>query len=858
MAREFLVPESMGVMNSYTIVQFLTLIVYLVLIVLVLRQKRAKLKNVFIIYLLASMMWSLSSFMNHADFSLSQWLFWSKVTPFAALWSVIAYTHFICTFLNTNARRVANLGYGLLFFVVVLISLGYIPRSVQNLGVTNVYNDYGPWLYLLTLGGACFIGTAIFYLIISYRKSRSPEHRNRIVYLLVGVSFLIVFGILFEILPQQKYALDHIGHLGNAVVITYAILRYKLFDIKLVVRKGLVYSGISAFITAAYLFVILILYRVLESWAGGAGLIPIFALSLLMAWFFNPIRIFIEKGVDRLFYGKRYDYRETVLSLIRRMTGVLDLKELANAMLKPIIGAVRVNQVSLLLPQENEFVTAYAEGQVEEEPVVPIKIRNDSPIVNWLIRENKALLKETIDLNIEFKSLWEVERQVLDATGIDCFCPIINKDKLIGILALTKKQEHGFYSKDDIDLLMMTTTEAAIAIENAQLYSQASERASIDELTGLYNHRCFHERLDGEIARCSRFGDIFSILMLDLDFFKTYNDVHGHLAGDEILRQLGQQIKRLTRSIDIGFRYGGDEFAMILPRTPLDSAQKVAERVRRGMEDQMNSQGIELTCSIGVGSWPTDGVMREDIIRATDAALYYAKQEGRNRICLANEVVVDKVLGKEVSTERNNNILSTIYALAATVDAKDHYTYGHSKKVTRYAVEMSEALGYSQEKIDTIHAAALLHDIGKIGISDMVLQKTGPLTDDDWKPIRAHPEMGVAILKRVDSLKNCLAAVLYHHERYDGNGYPAGLKGGNIPLDARILAVADAYDAMTSERPYRHDKFSNERALEELQRCAGAQFDPNIVEIFIKIRKRTSSYEASTRPLLVSGRKLDR
>jgi diguanylate cyclase (GGDEF)-like protein/putative nucleotidyltransferase with HDIG domain len=845
-------------MNSYAVIQFLTLIVYFILIAMVLRQKRTKLINIFVIYLLASMTWSLSSFLNHADFALSQRLLWSKVTPFAALWSIIAYAHFICTFLSTNSRRVAFLGYGLLSIVVVLISLGYIPRSVQNLGVTNVYNDYGPWLYLLTLGGACFIGTALFSLIKSYRKSRSPEHRNRILYLLIGVSFLIIFGVLFEILPQQKYALDHIGHLGNAVLITYAILRYKLFDIKLVVRKGLVYSGISAFITAAYLFVILILYRISENWAGGVGLIPIFALSLLMAWFFNPIRLFIEKGVDRLFYGKRYDYRETVLSLIRRMTDVLDLKELANAMLKPIIGAVRANQGSLLLPQENEFVTAYAEGQVDGEPVIPIKIRNDSPIVTWLIRENKALLKETIDLNIEFKSLWEVERQALESSGVDCFCPIINKNKLIGILALTKKQGRGFYSKDDIDLLMMTTTEAAIAIENAQLYAQARERASIDELTGLYNHRSFHERLDGEIARCSRFGDIFSILMLDLDFFKTYNDIHGHLAGDEILRQLGQQIKRLTRNIDVGFRYGGDEFAMILPRTPLDSAQKVAGRVRKGMEDQMNSQGIELTCSIGVGSWPTDGVMREDLIRVTDAALYYAKQKGRNRICLANEVVADKVLGKRASSENSSIILSTIYALAATVDAKDHYTYGHSKKVTGYAVEVAEALGYTQERVDSIRAAALLHDIGKIGISDMVLQKTGPLTDDDWKPIRAHPETGVVILKRVDSLKDCLAAVLYHHERYDGNGYPAGLKGESIPLDARILAVADAYDAMTSERPYRHDKFSNEQALEELQRCAGTQFDPDIVKVFIKLRKQTSPFEASTKPLLVSGQKLDR
>ena len=149
-------------------------------------------------------------------------------------------------------------------------------------------------------------------------------------------------------------------------------------------------------------------------------------------------------------------------------------------------------------------------------------------------------------------------------------------------------------------------------------------------------------------------------------------------------------------------------------------------------------------------------------------------------------------------------ILNTIYALAATVDAKDHHTYGHSKKVSRYATDIAEAFGYSQEGIETIRAAALLHDIGKLGISDQLLAKRGSLHPEDWEVIRAHPNLGVAILKHVDSLNGCLAAVQYHHECYDGSGYPAGLKGNNIPLDARIMSVADAYDAMTSNRPYRN------------------------------------------------------
>jgi putative nucleotidyltransferase with HDIG domain len=195
-------------------------------------------------------------------------------------------------------------------------------------------------------------------------------------------------------------------------------------------------------------------------------------------------------------------------------------------------------------------------------------------------------------------------------------------------------------------------------------------------------------------------------------------------------------------------------------------------------------------------------------------------------------------IGNKSSFQDNNSIiLNTIYALAATVDAKDHYTYGHSKKVAKYATDIAEALGYSQERIAILRAAALLHDIGKIGVSDRVLVKAGPLTDEDWEPIRAHPKLGVAILKHVESLNGCLAAIQYHHERYDGTGYPAGLKGENIPLDARILAVADSYDAMTSLRPYRQGKFTHEQAVEELKRCAGTQFDSKIVEVFVSLNR---------------------
>jgi putative nucleotidyltransferase with HDIG domain len=243
---------------------------------------------------------------------------------------------------------------------------------------------------------------------------------------------------------------------------------------------------------------------------------------------------------------------------------------------------------------------------------------------------------------------------------------------------------------------------------------------------------------------------------------------------------------------------------------------------------------MPITVSLGVANWPNDGVMKEEIVGRADAALYQAKQMGRNRTCLSSDILKPKTPMVGAELEAKPRALSIIYALAATVDAKDSYTYGHSKKVSEYAMAISEVLKLSEDKLTTIRAAGLLHDIGKVGVPDSILNKKAPLVEDEWKPIRAHPELGVEILRHVIDLVNCLPAILHHHEHFDGRGYPAGLRGDKIPMEARILAVADAYDAMTSPRPYRQ-QLPSDKAIKELQRCSGTQFDPAMVDAFCNV-----------------------
>jgi diguanylate cyclase (GGDEF)-like protein/putative nucleotidyltransferase with HDIG domain len=414
------------------------------------------------------------------------------------------------------------------------------------------------------------------------------------------------------------------------------------------------------------------------------------------------------------------------------------------------------------------------------------------------------------------------------------YLPLSVTDRTIGSLILASREPKA-YSRSQIRLLEKIALQIAAPIENAQLYARLEQKSRIDELTGLFNRRYFEERLKEELSRHSRYGDVFSMFMIDLDKFKAYNDVYGHPAGDVLLSHIGRIIRDSVRNIDLAFRYGGDEFVVILPQTARDAAYVVAERVLRQIAEEMEKKAIAVTCSIGLASYPADGILSGELVDVADTALYHAKGTGGNRIFLSSRIL------PEVS--HNGGIpgigvkpgsLSEVYDIASAVEAKDPYTYGHSKKVNIYAVALAEKIGLSPNEVSVLSAAALLHDIGKVAISDKVLRKKGRFTNEDWEAIKAHPKLGANIVGNIPELAGAVNSILYHHERWDGTGYPEGLKGEEIPLEARILAIADSFEAMTSARPY-HPALSIQEVVAELRQGAGHQFDPRLVEVFIDI-----------------------
>ncbi|HEX2233560.1 MAG TPA: diguanylate cyclase [Thermoleophilaceae bacterium] len=376
-----------------------------------------------------------------------------------------------------------------------------------------------------------------------------------------------------------------------------------------------------------------------------------------------------------------------------------------------------------------------------------------------------------------------------------------------------------------------------------ELVARLTDAARTDPLTGLLNRRALEELFAHELERARRSGRALSVIVGDLDRFKFVNDRLGHQQGDETLCALADELDRWKRRVDMVARVGGEEFALLLPETDERGAFLVAERLRRATKRLFADGPCKLTISFGVATFPDHGSDAESLLRAADKALYAAKNLGRDRSVIFS-AEISRMLSESSDGGAGSELrLATVLSVAEALDIRDFGSANHSQAVGRYAHLAAEELGLQPEHAERVRLAGLLHDVGKIGVSEAMLIKPGPLDEEEWAEMRTHPEIAARLLAGPE-FEDLRSWILAHHERPDGSGYPYGLSGDEIPLEARILAVADAWEAMTADRVY-SSALSEGAAREELVAGSGTQFDGAVVEAFLRALDRLPRPPAS-------------
>lgn len=378
----------------------------------------------------------------------------------------------------------------------------------------------------------------------------------------------------------------------------------------------------------------------------------------------------------------------------------------------------------------------------------------------------------------------------------------------------------------------------------ASLVAERTESATVDKLTGVANRQQLLATLFSEVERASRYNRPFSVAFADIDHFKSVNDTYGHAAGDIVLRGVAQTMANNLRTTDLIGRHGGEEFMLLLSETNAEDAAVLAEKLRILVQRQrFNVEGnpqLNVTVSIGIAGGEGPALRVDSLVRDADAAMYSAKSLGRNQVYVFAEPDDDARIPRAPISPAGRAMAQQVgkiareaaqAALTSLIAPLPHYRGQPSALIASIAVRMANQLDLPELEVERLRVASLLHDVGKVAVPEEILEKPSALTSAEWRTVVQHPRIGQVIIEQATAFKDAIPIILHHHERYSGHGYPFGLRANDIPLGARIVAVADAYDAMTHDRPYKR-AVSHDMAIKELRRHAGTQFDPELVALF--------------------------
>ncbi len=825
-------------------VPIVALTTYCLLMLFLMVSQKDRLIRIFMFFLAALILWTASSLFMKLELFPSV-LFWNRLMVAGTIAVPFLLYYFVSFFINSLKITDIIVWASLAIASLIINFLGLVVTKAEV--ITNIVLVNGKPFKVVefdySLGFMAYpMFIVMFAMILATiikikRNVKSEDHMyGQIGLITIGVVIMFI-GSLLNVFPAiGKYPVDILACFINALLIIVAIYKYRMLELRFLLTKGIVYWGLAFLITAVYVYTV---FTVQEYWVG-YEILPYFSVlfALGVAVVFQPVYRSAGKLVDRMFYRSEYSQRQALRNFSIGISDNLDLKDIVKDLIEAIQLAMPAKNIFILLKHEEQgyYYIFHSYYKLEK---TDFQVSLSNPIVKWFIDNNRSLSRVELSYVPCFKSMWETEKKDLNNLGIEVITPIKSRNDLIGMIMLTKKKNNMAYLLDDLDLLTYLGTSSAVAIDNARLFAQAQLESVTDSLTQLYNHGYFRKILLEQYKKTGT--NELSLLMIDLDFFKLFNDLYGHFEGDNALITIATILKRLVGDRGISCRYGGEEFTVLLPCYDSKKAYDLAEKIRNEIQNTFNNTSDVtqrfLTASIGICTYPHASPNAEELLKRADWAMYSAKNNGKNQTVIYTPTV--KLVQKTPQEREEDKTMkpanmATVYALTAAIDAKDHYTFGHSQRVAEYTMILARASGLDESHLEIVKEAALLHDIGKIGIPENILTKTGTLSSEEYKILQGHVEMSITIIKHLPSLNHVIPAVIGHHERWDGKGYPRNLKGDNIPFLARLLAITDAFDAMTSERPYRKG-YSLNFALEEIKNGRGTQFDPHSTDLFIKL-----------------------
>ena len=829
-------------MKSYVFISITALYFYTFLLLAFLSAKKSKLIRDFIVMLGTMILWTGGSLFMRLR-AWPDYEFWYHVSLAGIGLVPCAFFCFIRDFCGQPIRESHKL-WGILVTIVLIYNVMtgkilHAPEIVEK-GEEVAFVYHMTWQVVI-LYGLCLLAILHAALMI-WRSRKTAGLCVKVEPLLFGILLMYAGNLAIPIF--KGFPVDILSGVINAVIMFYTLYSRHLFRMTLLFSRGNCY--IIAMAVSALTF-----YNIAQTMEQMIRRsVPVLAtFSVMIVAIVTMIVTFIIYGItkeffDRLFVKEEMSQTERLTEYTTLVSQSLRLNEILQELVAVISDTLHTKKIYVCIKDsEGHYPAVYSSNPLDDRN---FRLTATAPLIEWLKCHDNCLLMRDFRRTVEYKSMWESEKEQLSFLRVECCLPLKDGDDLVGLVLLggkeNKRRIRKEYTEEDIMFLNSIESVSSIAVKNSRLYEKAYEEARTDELTGLLNRKYFYEVLDECYEKCKTTS--LALVIFNVDDFKLYNQLYGNKEGDKALIHIAQIIRGTVGDNGYCARYSGKEFAVILPGYDIYSAQNLAENVARQIQginhDRSETYLKQLTVSCGICAVPYAASSVNELVSNSDRAVYHVKRSGKNGIRVYSDGVIG-VRETGVPAEKKHKSMyseyaPTIYALTAAIDAKDHYTFQHSKNVAYYAEELAQALHASEEYTEILKEAALLHDIGKIGIPENILNKEGRLTDDEYEVMKRHVEASVEIIRHLPSMDYVIPAVIGHHERFDGRGYPRRIAGKDIPFAARMLCIADSFDAIVSKRSYKPG-MSVEFALQELERGAGGQFDPELVPVFVELVK---------------------